>query len=153
MQEKGLYEPSNYFQIGVVVKSIEETVKYLKEIIGIAGSIEYRDVKYPNATYYGQTAGYRGKRAFFNLGPVALELIELVDGKTVHEAFLKEKGEGIHHLGFEVKDLKESIKEAEKRGLKVTQSFFREDGSGFAYVDSDKVGGIVFELIQRQKKS
>jgi hypothetical protein len=153
MQEKGLYEPSNYFQIGVVVKSIGETVKHLKEIIGIAGPIEYRDVKYPNATYYGQTAGYRGKRAFFNLGPVALELIELVDGKTVHEAFLKEKGEGIHHLGFEVKNLKESIKEAEKRGLKVTQSFFREDGSGFAYVDSDKVGGIVFELIQRQKKS
>jgi methylmalonyl-CoA/ethylmalonyl-CoA epimerase len=153
MKEKGLYEPSDYFQIGVVVKSIEETVKHLQEIIGISGPIEYRDVNYTNATYYGETAGYRGKRAFFNVGPVAFELIELVDGKTIHEDFLKEKGEGLHHLGFEVKNLKESIKDAEKRGLKVTQSFFREDGSGFAYVDSDKVGGIIFELIHRPKKS
>lgn len=89
MQEKGLYEPSDYFQVGVVVKSIDETVKYLKEIIGIDDTIEFRDVNYTNATYYGETAGYRGKRAFFNIGPVAFELIELVDGKTIHESFLR----------------------------------------------------------------
>ena len=153
MQEKGLYEPSDYFQIGVVVKSIDQTVKHLKEIIGISGPIEYRDVNYTNATYYGKTAGYRGKRAFFNIGPVAFELIELVDGKTIHEAFLKEKGEGLHHLGFEVKDLRKSIEDAERRGLMVTQSFIREDGSGFAYLDTDKVGGVIFELIRRPKKS
>jgi hypothetical protein len=153
MKEKGLYEPSDYFQIGVVVKSIEETVKHLQEVIGISGPIEYRDVNYPNATYYGETAGYRGKRAFFNIGPVAFELIELVDGKTIHEAFLKEKGEGLHHIGFEVTNLKESIKDAEKRGLNVTQSFIREDGSGFAYLDTDKTGGVIFELIRRPKKS
>jgi methylmalonyl-CoA/ethylmalonyl-CoA epimerase len=150
--EKGLYEPSDYFQIGVVVKSVEETVNYLKGLIGINGPIEFRDVNYTNATYYGETAGYRGKRAFFNIGPVAFELIELVDGKTIHEDFLKEKGEGLHHLGFEVNNLKESIKDAEKRGLQVTQSFIREDGSGFAYLNSDKVGGIIFELIRRAKK-
>jgi hypothetical protein len=46
MQEKGLYQPSDYFQVGVVVKSIDETVKYLKEIIGISGPIEFRDVIY-----------------------------------------------------------------------------------------------------------
>lgn len=153
MGDKGLYQPSDYFQIGIVVKSIEETVKHLQHIIGISGPIEYRDVNYTNATYYGETAGYRGKRAFFNIGPVAIELIELVDGKTIHEPFLKEKGEGLHHIGFEVENLQQSIKDAEKRGLKVTQSFFREDGSGFAYLDSDKVGGIIFELIHRQKKS
>lgn len=150
---KGLYEPSDYFQVGVVVKSVDETVKYLKEIIGISGPIEFRDVNYPTATYYGQTAGYRGKRAFFNIGPVNFELIELVDGKTIHESFLQEKGEGLHHVGFEVKDLKKSIEDAEKRGLKVIQSFIREDESGFAYLNTDKVGGIIFELIRRQKKS
>ena len=146
--DKGLFEPSNYFQIGIVVKSIEKTVKFLTENFGF-GPYEYRDVNYPGATYYGEKAGYRGKRAFVRVGPVLFELIELVDGKTVHEDFLKEKGEGVHHLGFEVKDLKASIKEAEKKGFKVTQSFLREDGSGFAYLDSDKVGGVVFEMIKR----
>jgi hypothetical protein len=36
---------------------------------------------------------------------------------------------------------------AASRGFQVTQHFQREDGSGFAYLDSDKTGGVIFELI------
>jgi catechol 2,3-dioxygenase-like lactoylglutathione lyase family enzyme len=115
------------------------------------GPFEIRHVEYPNATYYGETAGYRGKRAFFYLGPIQIELIELVDGKTIHEAFLKEKGEGVHHIAFEVDSLEKSKENANKAGLKITQSFSRPDGSGFAYLDTEKTGGISFELIQRRR--
>ncbi|MFC1977453.1 VOC family protein [Chloroflexota bacterium] len=136
--------------MGVVVKSIDETIKYYEEVFGF-GPFEIRHVEYPDATYYGETAGYRGKRAFFYLGPIQIELIELVDGKTIHEAFLKEKGEGIHHIAFEVDSLEKSKENAKKAGLKVTQSFSRPDGSGFAYLDSERTGGISFELIQQQR--
>jgi len=142
------FDPSNLCQIAIVVKSIDETVKFYKEVFGI-GPFEFREVDFSNATYYGRKAGYRGKRAFAQLGPVTLELIELIEGKTVHEDFLKEKGEGLHHLGFLVKDLKKCEEEAEKLGLKVVQGIKREDGSGFAYLDSDRIGGTMFELIQR----
>jgi methylmalonyl-CoA/ethylmalonyl-CoA epimerase len=104
-------------------------------------------VDYPTASYFGEIAGYRGKRAFFHLGPIEIELIELIDGKTIHEAFLKERGEGIHHIGFEVKDLREAMKIANRKGLHVIQHFMRDDGSGFAYLDSDKTGGVIFELL------
>jgi catechol 2,3-dioxygenase-like lactoylglutathione lyase family enzyme len=146
-----IFPPSSLCQIGIVVKSIDETVKYYREVYGF-GPFEFRDVDYPTATYYGETAGYRGKRAFFNLGPIQIELIELKEGKTIHESFLREKGEGIHHIGFLVKDLQEGKRKAEKAGLIVTQGFTRPDGTGFAYLDSDKVGGVVFELIQRPMK-
>jgi methylmalonyl-CoA/ethylmalonyl-CoA epimerase len=142
------FDPSNLCQIAIVVKSIDETVKFYTEIFGI-GPFEIREVDFPDATYYGRKAGYRGKRAFAKLGPVTLELIELIEGKTVHEDFLKEKGEGLHHIGFFVTDLKKCETEAEKRGLKVVQGIKREDGSGFAYLDSDRIGGAMFELIQR----
>jgi methylmalonyl-CoA/ethylmalonyl-CoA epimerase len=142
------FDPSNLCQIAIVVKSIDETVKFYTEVFGI-GPFEIREVDFPNATYYGRKAGYRGKRAFAKLGPVTLELIELIEGKTVHEDFLKEKGEGLHHIGFLVKDLKKCEEEAEKLGLKVVQGIKREDGSGFAYLDSDRIGGAMFELIQR----
>ena len=85
------FDPSTLCQVAIVVKSIDATVKFYGEVFGI-GPFEIRDVEFPNATYYGQKAGYRGKRAFAQLGPVTLELIELIDGKTVHEDFLKEKG-------------------------------------------------------------
>lgn len=145
-----VFEPSSIFQVGIVVRSVDETVKFYEEVFGI-GPFEVFEVNFPTATYYGERAGYRGKRAFTKLGPVTFELIELIDGKTIHESFLKEKGEGLHHLGFEVKDLKRSLEEAEKRGLKVTQSFQRQGGDGFAYLDSDKIGGVIFEIIQNKK--
>ncbi len=141
------FDPSKAFQIGIVVKNIDETVKYYQESFGI-GPFEVFEVKYTDATYYGEKAGYRGKRAFAKIGPITIELIELIEGKTIHEAFLKEKGEGLHHIGFEVKDLKEGVAKAEKLGFKVTQGWQREDGLGFAYLDSDKIGGVVFEMIQ-----
>jgi len=147
-----IFAPGSLCQIGIVVKNIDETLKFYENMFGF-GPFEIRDVDYPNATYCGKTAGYRGKRAFFHLGPIQIELIELKDGKTIHEDFLREKGEGLHHLGFEVKDLEEAKRKAEKSGLKVIQSFTRPDGSGFAYLDSDKVGGVFMELIKRPPKT
>jgi catechol 2,3-dioxygenase-like lactoylglutathione lyase family enzyme len=150
--EQEIFSPSSLCQIGIVVRNIDQTIQYYQEVFGF-GPFEVRHVDYPTATYYGEKAGYRGKRAFFNLGPIQIELIELKDGKTIHESFLKEKGEGLHHLGFLVRNLEEGKRNAEKAGLAVTQGFTRPDGTGFAYVDSDKVGGVIFELIQRPEKN
>lgn len=147
-QDQQAFDPSKIFQIGIVVRNVDETVKYYQEVFGI-GPFDILEVNYRDATYYGEKAGYRGKRAFARMGPMTIELIELIEGKTIHEAFLKEKGEGLHHIGFEVKDLKESVRAAEKIGLKITQGWQREDGLGFAYLDSDRIGGVIFEMIQR----
>jgi catechol 2,3-dioxygenase-like lactoylglutathione lyase family enzyme len=147
-RENEIFPPSGFCQVGIVVKSIDETIKYYEKTFGF-GPFETREVDYPKATFYGEPAGYQGKRAFFYLGPIQVELIELKDGKTIHEAFLKEKGEGIHHIAFQLKNLEEGKRKAKKAGLKVIQSFARPDGSGFAYLDSDRIGGVVFELIQR----
>ncbi len=146
--EQEIFSPSSLCQIGIVVRSIDQTIQYYQEAFGF-GPFEIRHVDYPTATYYGETAGYRGKRAFFYLGPIQIELIELRDGKTIHEAFLREKGEGLHHIAFEVSNLEKGKRKAEEAGLKVIQSFTRPDGSGFAYLDSDRIGGVPFELIQR----
>jgi methylmalonyl-CoA/ethylmalonyl-CoA epimerase len=110
-------------------------------------------VDYPTATYYGKVAGYRGKRAFFFLGPIQIELIELVDGKTIHEDFLREKGEGLNHLGFRVDNIEEAKKRADELGFKVIQGFTRPDNTGgFAYIDSDKIGGVIFEMSEKPSK-
>jgi len=145
--ENSILEPSSFCQIGIVVKNIDDTLDFYEKAFGF-GPYEVRYVDYPDATYYGKTAGYRGKRAFFHLGPIEIELIELVDGKTIHEDFLKEHGEGLNHIGFKVKDLAASRENAVKAGFQIIQDFTRPDGSGFAYLDTDKTGGVIFELIK-----
>ena len=147
--ESAIMEPSKLCQIGIVVKSVDETIKYFEKEFGF-GPFEIRYVDYSDATYMGKKAGYRGKRGFFHLGPIEIELVELIDGKTIHEDFMKVHGEGLHHIGFEVKDLTAAKKNAEKAGFQITQGFSRADGSGFAYLDSDKTGGVIMELIQPQ---
>ena len=139
-----------FIQIGIVVKNVDETVKYYKDMFGFI-NFEDRAGDFPTATYYGEVAGFKVKRAFFNLGNVQIELIEYISGKTIHDDFLKKNGEGMNHLGFRVDDLEAAKKNAKKAGLHVIQSFTRPDGSGFAYIDSDKVGGVIIEMIQRPK--
>jgi len=146
-----IFSPESFYHIGIVVKNIDETIKYYERTFGF-GPFEIRYVDYPTATYYGQVAGYKGKRAFFFMGPIQIELIELVDGKTIHEDFLKEKGEGLHHLGFRVDNIKEVKKRAEEAGFKVIQGFTRQDNTGFAYLDSDKIGGVLFEISEKSPK-
>ena len=150
-EDDAIMEPASLCQIGIVVKSVDETIKYFEKEFGF-GPFEVRNVDYSDATYYGKKAGYRGKRGFFHLGPIEIELVELIDGQTIHEDFMKQHGEGLHHIGFEVKNLPQAKKNAETAGFTITQGFSRPDGSGFAYLDSDKTGGVIMELIQTQKK-
>lgn len=150
--QNSIFNPQNLIQIGIVVRSIDATLEYYRRMFGF-GPFEVRNVEYPAATYYGERSGYRGKRAFFNLGPMQIELIELVDGKTIHEEFLQTKGEGVHHIAFRVESLEEGMRAAEQAGIRVTQSYTRPDGTGgFAYLETDRVGGVVLELIERSPK-
>jgi methylmalonyl-CoA/ethylmalonyl-CoA epimerase len=150
-QGNKIFAPESLYQIGIVVKDIDATIKYYETLFGF-GPFEVRYVDYPTATYYGKVAGYRGKRAFFFLGPIQIELIELVDGNTIHEDFLKEKGEGLNHLGFRVDNIEEAKKRAAECGFKIIQSFTRPDNTGFAYIDSDKIGGVIFEMSEKRSK-
>ena len=108
--------PESFCQIGIVVKSIDETIRYYKKAFGF-GPFEIRYVDYPTATYYGKLAGYRGKRAFFNLGPIQIELIELIDGKTIHESFLKEGGRDYIILASKHKTSKKAGRRQKRRDL------------------------------------
>ena len=72
----------------------------------------------------------------------------MVEGKTIQSEFLERNGEGVHHLGFLVDDLDAEIAKYEERGFNVIQRYDTpQKGVSFAFLDTDKVGGIVFELV------
>lgn len=76
---------------------------------------------------------------FFNIGGFYLELIEPVELQTPVTSFLEKKGESIHHLAFEVSDVKKYTLELEKNGGKVVSPpslGFDDRLISFVYVDS-----------------
>jgi hypothetical protein len=88
------------------------------------------------------------------LGPLRIELIELLEGDTVYADFVREHGCGVHHFGLLVEDMQESISQAEAVGLAMIQdgAGFGLDGDGhYAYLDTEDHIGVTLELIERPK--
>jgi catechol 2,3-dioxygenase-like lactoylglutathione lyase family enzyme len=137
-------------QIGLVVKDIEATKRRYLEMFGI----DFPKVfipEYFKMTYRGKPADFKFKVALGMMGEMQIELIEVLRGETIYGEFLEQKGEGLHHLGFDVKNMDERIEALEKLGIGVLQSGERI-GARFAYMDTEKTVGLIVEFIEREKK-
>lgn len=137
-------------QIGIVVKDMGKTIEYYEKVLGL-GPFVRPDIIYKEKHYYGKPVNSEWIMGFCSLGSVELELIQPITGPTIYHDFLKEKGEGIHHLGFDVKDIEKKLALCEEMGIKIIQGG-QGATSRFEYLDTKEIGGVIFELIQRKKR-
>lgn len=135
-------------QLGVVVSDLDKVVKYYSSEFGL-GPFRITTATRSGAIVHGRPTDYKVKLAFAEIGGLELELIQVLEGKTVQKEFLDEKGEGLHHLGFLVNDLEAEVAKWRKSGFSVLQ---RSKEPLFAYMDTDRIGGVVFELIELNKQ-
>jgi methylmalonyl-CoA/ethylmalonyl-CoA epimerase len=143
-------------QVAIIVKDLEEAVENYWKMFGIEDWHFYTYGKplVKHMTYQGQSSEYKMRIALSYLGPMRIELIEMVEGDTIYADFVKEHGYGVHHFGVLVENMQEAIAEAEAAGLKMTQdgAGFGRDGDGhYAYLDTEDQIGFTIELIERPK--
>jgi len=125
-------------QIGIVVKDVEKYIKIYEKVFGVE----------PFPTVESAINSAKLKIVLFELGEVEIELIQVVEGESIHSKFLKERGEGLHHLGFFVKDIEKELARLEKEGINVLERGKVLGTVEFAYLDTEKTLGVVLELIQ-----
>ena len=113
------------------------------------GPFVVREATHPRATIRGKTVFYQVRLALAQPGPVQFELIEYQKGTTIQKEFLDEKGEGIHLIPFNVKNLQATIDKFARKGISVLNQDKFVGGGGLAYMGSDQVGGIIMEIVQR----
>jgi len=131
-------------QIGVVVEDLDRTIAFYQSTFGI-GPFDIREVGAPNVWDRGQEKAIKARLGFATLGHVELELIQILEGDSLHLEFLRKHGEGIHHLGFFVKDFQAKLEQAKAMGFEALQ--VDPFGQAYAYLDTRQPGGIIFELI------
>jgi len=131
-------------QIGVVVEDVDRTIAFYESTFG-QGPWEIRVVGAPNVWDRGEEKQIKARLAFADFGQVEIELIQILEGDSLHLAFLREHGEGLHHLGFFVKDFAAKLEQAKAMGFEVLQ--VDPFGQAYAYLDTRQPGGIIFELI------
>lgn len=144
---------SRLFQIGVVVRDIDEAVDYYSSTFGL-GPFRTMVVERHGAIVRGKPADYKVKLAFAQMGDIEFELVQILEGETIQSEFLRKKGEGLHHIAFIVDDLEAEIAKWGKKGIRVLQRSkppATPVEGGYAYMDTEKTGGVIFELVQRRR--
>ena len=143
-------------QVALVVPNLEEAVENYHRLFGIGDWHFYTYGKplVKRMTYHGQPGEYKMRVALSYLGPMRIELIEMVEGDTVYVEFVKEHGYGVHHFGVLVEDMEEALAQAEAAGVSMIMdgAGFGLDGDGhYAYLDTEDKLGVTIELIERPK--
>ena len=124
--------------IGIAVKDLEQAIRLYKEAFGIEPSLVYES-EYTKA-----------KIAFFPIGQTRIELIQPINPESVMGKFLEKKGEGIHHISFNVKDVDKSLSELEMKGIQLIDRKARKvrENEKVAFLNPKSTNGVLMELIQ-----
>jgi len=139
----------NFVQIGVVVDDLDKSIHNLKEIFGIG---PFRVIDWPpedrsdiKKYYYGEPGEFTARMAFTELGPVELELIQPVSGKSIWGDFLRESGGGVHHIRFNVDDIETVQSYLDDYEITPAQhgSGIRPGTTWMNFATKDKVGFII----------
>jgi catechol 2,3-dioxygenase-like lactoylglutathione lyase family enzyme len=144
-------------QIAIVVEDLDHAVERYHETFGVGPWHFYTYGKplLKRMSYHGEPCEYKMRLALSYFGPTRIELIELLEGDTVYEDFVKEHGYGVQHLGVLVDDMAEALRQAHEAGFTMLMdgSGFGLDGDGhFAYLDTERVYGFTLELIERPRR-
>jgi catechol 2,3-dioxygenase-like lactoylglutathione lyase family enzyme len=143
---------SQLHHIAIVVKDINRAVEYFSSL-GIGPFQAYPPMQdYVKVNVPDKEAFYALAIKQTQVGPVALQLIQPGEGKTIYKDFLERKGEGVFHLGFVVDDIDREETKLRTQGLEVLSSGRRADGSGFTYFDTVDKAGIVLLIRQNPHK-
>jgi methylmalonyl-CoA epimerase len=123
--------------VALIVRSIEDALRLWRDMLGL----ELETV---------MDIGHdRVRIAFLTVGESKVELVEPTDETTGVARFLATKGEGFHHVCFEVPNLAEALLRLELDGLELIDSAPRRGAEGpVAFIHPRSCHGVLVELIE-----
>jgi methylmalonyl-CoA/ethylmalonyl-CoA epimerase len=129
--------------IGIAVKDLAGAINTYKKLYGLdAIKIEtLHDIKV--------------KVAFIPLGEVLIELLEPVEpGEGRIGTFLKEKGEGFHHIALRVENIQNAMEGLKKNNVRLRDENPRDggDGSRIAFIEPAFTQNVLTELVERDRE-
>jgi methylmalonyl-CoA/ethylmalonyl-CoA epimerase len=136
-------------QIGLVVRDIHRSIENYAAVFGLEKPevIITDEFELAKTNYRGQPSYAQAKLAFFNFGQVQIELIEPMGEPSTWKEVLDEKGEGVHHIAFQVKGTEQVVAFLEEKGIPLVQQGHYTGGM-YSYLDGSDRLGVVLELLE-----
>ena len=148
--KKGILGTTVVTQVAILVHDIEKTAQVYADFLGVPKpNIQITDpIEKSKATYKGKPTPARTKLAFFKVGPsLELELIQPDNEPSTWRDDLNRKGEGVHHIAFQIKGMKEKVSALEQEKIRLLQSG-EYTGGRYAYMDSTRDLKVILELLE-----
>jgi methylmalonyl-CoA/ethylmalonyl-CoA epimerase len=88
--------------------------------------------------------------AFFRSGESKIELLEATNNESAIAKFIEKKGEGIHHIAFEVEDIVLEIERLKKEGFVLINEIPKKgaDNKLICFLHPKAANGVLIELCQ-----
>ena len=127
--------------IGIAVKDITVSNVLFEKLLGVA----------PYKQEEVESEGV--KTSFFMNGPNKIELLEATNPESPIAKFLEKKGEGIHHIAFDVEDIVSEIERLQSEGFIVLNETPKKgaDNKLVAFLHPKGTNGVLIELCQEIK--
>jgi methylmalonyl-CoA/ethylmalonyl-CoA epimerase len=127
--------------IGIAVKDMEISNKLFQSLLGVAS--------YKEETVESENV----KTSFFKLGESKIELLASSDKDGVIAKFIEKKGEGIHHIAYEVEDIRKEMARLKSEGFQLLSEEPKKgaDNKLICFVHPKSTNGMLVELCQEIK--
>jgi methylmalonyl-CoA/ethylmalonyl-CoA epimerase len=127
--------------IGIAVKSLTDSIPIFESLL--------------NTSCYKteEVASEKVVTAFFQQGDTKIELLQSTDPGGVISRFLEKKGEGMHHIAFEVEDIEAEINRLTAQGFTVLNPTPKEgaDNKRVVFLHPQSTNGVLIELCMNKK--
>lgn len=124
--------------IAIAVQNLDDTLRFYAEKLGLP---------------YSHTADepeQRAKVAFFPLGGSEVELVQPTDSESGLSKWLDKRGEGLHHICFEVDDIDAALANLKAQGVQLInqEPVLNSAGRRLAFVHPKATHGVLIELYE-----
>ena len=92
--------------IGIAVKNLEEALKFYETL----GMKPY---------HFEKVESQKVKTAFIKVGDTNIELLEATSEESPIAKYIAKKGEGIHHICYEVENVEAALEKMKNQGLRL----------------------------------
>ncbi|MCB0534811.1 MAG: methylmalonyl-CoA epimerase [Lewinellaceae bacterium] len=124
--------------IGIAVRNMAESNDLFRKLLGEA---HYK---------IEAVASEKVATSFFHIGESKIELLEATDPESPIAKFIEKRGEGIHHIAFEVTDIRAEIDRLEQEGFVPLNREPKRgaDNKLVAFLHPKSSNGVLVELCQ-----
>jgi len=124
--------------LGIAVKSLDEAITLYEKLL-------------QTTCYKTESVSSEGvNTAFFQIGEAKIELLEASNQNSPIAKFLSKRGEGFHHVAFEVDDIEEELARLQKLDFILLHLSPKEgaDNKRIAFLHPKSTMGMLIELCQ-----